>query len=65
MAKIAPMEFFKQVRSEAKKVAWPTRQETTSSTIAVFIMVILASLFLFAADQLMAFVVKLVLGLGG
>lgn len=65
MAKIAPMEFFKQVRSEAKKVSWPTRQETTSSTIAVFIMVILASLFLFAADQLMAFVVKLVLGLGG
>jgi len=65
MAKIAPMEFFKQVRSEAKKVAWPTRQETTSSTIAVFIMVILASLFLFAADQLMALVVKLVLGLGG
>lgn len=65
MAKIAPMEFFKQVRSEAKKVSWPTRQETTSSTIAVFIMVILASLFLFAADQLMAFVVKLILGLGG
>ncbi len=65
MAKIAPMEFFKQVRSEAKKVAWPTRQETTSSTIAVFIMVILASLFLFAADQLMALVVRLVLGLGG
>ncbi|MDY0029141.1 MAG: preprotein translocase subunit SecE [Pseudobdellovibrionaceae bacterium] len=65
MAKIAPIEFFKQVRSEAKKVSWPTRQETTSSTIAVFIMVILASLFLFAADQLMAFIVKLVLGLGG
>ncbi|MCB1559430.1 MAG: preprotein translocase subunit SecE [Alphaproteobacteria bacterium] len=65
MAKVAPIEFFKQVRSEAKKVSWPTRPETVSSTIAVFIMVAIASVFLFAADQLMAFVVRLVLGLGG
>jgi len=64
MAKIAPATFFKQVRSEAKKVSWPTRQETISSTIAVFVMVTLASLFLFAADQILSFLVKLVLGLG-
>lgn len=64
MAKIAPVEFFKQVKAEAKKVAWPSRQETISSTIAVFIMVVLASVFLFAADQVMAFVVRIILGLG-
>lgn len=64
MAKVAPLEFFKQVKSEAKKVVWPTRQETVSSTVAVFIMVVLASVFLFAADQIMGWVVKLVLGLG-
>jgi preprotein translocase subunit SecE len=45
MAKTGPIEFLKQVRSEAKKVTWPTRQETTVSTIAVFIMVFVASLF--------------------
>lgn len=64
MAKLAPMEFFKQVKTEAKKVSWPTRAETISSTIAVFIMVVIASVFLFLADQVLAFVVSLALGLG-
>lgn len=64
MAKFAPVEFFKQVKSEAKKVTWPTRQETTASTIAVFIMVVIASIFLFVADQALSYVVGLVLGLG-
>lgn len=64
MAKFAPMEFFKQVKTEAKKVSWPTRAETISSTIAVFIMVVIASVFLFLADQVLAFVVRLALGLG-
>lgn len=64
MAKIAPMEFFRQVKSEARKVTWPTRQETVSSTIAVFIMVVIASLFLFATDQVLSFLIKVLLGLG-
>lgn len=64
MAKFAPIEFLKQVRAEAKRVTWPTRPETISSTIAVFIMVVIASIFLFLADQLLSWIVRLVLGLG-
>ncbi len=64
MAKFAPLNFFKQVRSEAQKVSWPTRRETTQSTIAVFIMVVIASIFMFTADQILAWVVKTILGLG-
>ena len=59
-----PVEFIRQVRMEMRKVTWPSRKETTASTIAVFVMVILASLFLFAADQVMAVVVRFVLGIG-
>ena len=58
-----PVEFFKQVRTEVKKVTWPTRKETTQSAVAVFIMVLIASLFLFTADQLIAWVIRMVLGL--
>ncbi|MCB9988332.1 MAG: preprotein translocase subunit SecE [Rhodospirillales bacterium] len=61
---ISPVEYVRQVKSEMKKITWPTRHETTVSTIAVFIMVVLASLFLFMADQVLSFLVKLVLGLG-
>lgn len=64
MAKFAPIEFLKQVRSEAQKVSWPTRKETIQSTIAVFIMVVIASVFLFAADQILAWVIKVILDLG-
>lgn len=64
MAKFAPVEFFKQVKVEAKKVTWPTRQETIASTIAVFIMVVIASIFLFVADQVLAKLVELALGIG-
>lgn len=59
------VDFAKQVKAELLKVTWPTRQETTVSTIAVFIMVAIASVFLFLADQVMSFVVRLILGFGG
>ena len=64
MAKFAPVEFFKQVRTEAKQVTWPNRKETTQSTIAVFIMVVIASIFLFVADMVLAKIVELALGIG-
>lgn len=64
MAKTGPLQFFEQVKSEVKKVTWPSRKETMVSTIAVFIMVTLASLFLFLADQILAFLVGFVLGFG-
>jgi preprotein translocase subunit SecE len=64
MARIAPLEFFKQVKSEVKKISWPSRQETTQGTIAVFIMVLIAAIFLFLADQVIAWFVGLIFGLG-
>lgn len=64
MAKTGPVEFFKQVRSEARKITWPSRRETMVSTIAVFIMVFTASLFLYLADQIIAFAVRMIVGLG-
>ncbi len=64
MAKVSPVEYINQVKSEVKKVTWPSRKETTTSTIAVFIMVVIASLFLFMADQVLSFIVKTILNIG-
>ncbi|MBU0799627.1 MAG: preprotein translocase subunit SecE [Alphaproteobacteria bacterium] len=64
MAKASPIDFLRQVKAEIKKITWPTRQETTVSTIAVFIMVVVAAIFLFVADQVMAFAVQMILNLG-
>lgn len=56
-----PMEFFRQVRSEVKKISWPTRHETMVSSIAVFVMVFIASLFMFFADQVFAMTIRFIM----
>lgn len=62
MAKTGLIQFFKQVKIEGKKITWPSRKETTVSTISVFIMVFIAAAFLYFADQLIAVVVRFILG---
>ncbi len=61
---ISPVEFIRQVRSEASKVSWPTRKEVIITTIMVFILVLMAATFFLIADQILMRIVKFVLGLG-
>ena len=65
MAKVNPGQFIREVRQEVSKVTWPTRRETMISTGMVFVMVFLAALFFFVLDQILAFGVRQILGLGG
>ena len=65
MAKISPALFVKQVRQEVAKVTWPTRRETSTSTIMVLIMVVVAALFFLAVDQFFAWGVRALFHLGG
>jgi preprotein translocase subunit SecE len=62
MTIINPFQFIQQVRSEAAKVTWPTRRETGVTTLMVFAMVALATIFFFLADQIMGWGVGLMLG---
>jgi preprotein translocase subunit SecE len=64
MARLNPIQFMQEVRQEVAKVTWPTRKEVWITTVAVLIMVTLASVFFMLADQLMASLVSLILGLG-
>jgi len=63
-SKLNPFAFLQQVRSEAAKVTWPSRRETVISTMMVFIMATMAAIFFFAADQLMGWVIGLILNVG-
>jgi preprotein translocase subunit SecE len=60
-SKTNPIAFLQQVRSETAKVTWPSRRETMISTVMVFVMVFLAAVFFFAADQLMGWLIGLIL----
>ena len=65
MAKTNPFEFLQQVRTETAKVTWPTRRETAITTVMVLIMAFLAAIFFLAADQVIGWGVRTLLGLGG
>lgn len=56
-----PFEFLKEVRAETSKVTWPTRRETMITTVMVFIMVAVSSVFFLAADQIIRLVVTFIL----
>ncbi len=63
MAGVNPLKFLQEVRQEVSKVTWPTRQETLVSTVMVLIMVALASIFFLVADQIISWLVTLMLSI--
>jgi preprotein translocase subunit SecE len=65
MAKTSPFKFMQEVRAETQKVTWPTRRETAITTVMVFVMVAIASVFFLLADQIIRVLVTYVLGIGG
>jgi len=60
-----PVKFVQEVRSETSKVTWPTRNEVAVTTVMVFILATLAAIFFFIADQILSWLVSLLLGLAG
>ena len=50
MATTNPLQFITQVRAEVAKVVWPTRKEVMLTTIMVFIMAALTSVFFSLVD---------------
>lgn len=65
MAKTNPGEFVRQVRQELARVTWPTRKETSITTVMVFIMVFVLAIFFLIVDKVLSFGVSQILGLGG
>ena len=64
MAKYNPFEFIQEVRHETSKVTWPSRKEVWITTVAVLVMVTLASIFFLITDQVLGWFVSFVLGFG-
>ncbi len=63
MARTNPVQFLQQVRTEVSKVTWPGRSEIVISTIMVLVLVIAASLFFLVADQVISWLVSLMLSI--
>ncbi len=64
LAKLDPIGFVREVRQEVTRVTWPTRKETLITTGLVLALSALAAVFFLVVDQVIAFVMRLLFGLG-
>lgn len=54
-------KFFKEVRSEMRKVTWSTKSDLMSYTIVVFVSVAIVSGFIWIADTVLYKILSLIL----
>ena len=52
----------KEARTEIRKVVWPTRQETTQTTLIVVAVVLVMALMLWGLDTLLGWLISLIVG---
>ncbi len=57
-------KYLKDLRSEVKKVVWPSRKQVTNNTGIVMTVMVLMGLFLFAIDTGLAAAIKALLSIG-
>jgi preprotein translocase subunit SecE len=60
-----PLDFIRDVRSELRKVAWPTQRETVNLTVVVIALSVAVGLFLGGVDFLFQELFRYLLGIQG
>ena len=55
-------KFFRDTKSELKKVVWPSKEDTRKNTTVVLVVVIIAAVVLFALDAIFGGILGLVIG---
>ena len=58
---INPFKFIQEVKQEAFKVTWPTGKETIQGSLMVVAMAIIASIFFLLLDQVLKFLLEILL----
>jgi preprotein translocase subunit SecE len=53
--------FFREAKSEFKKVVWPSRKQVVNNTIVVLSTIVLTGIAIFGLDELFTFLIKLLL----
>ena len=56
-----PIKFIQEVKQEAFKVSWPTWKETLQGALMVFAMAVVMSLFFLLLDQVLKFLLDILL----
>ncbi len=58
------VQFFRDVRTEAKKTTWPSRKETLQTSGIVLAMVVITAIFFLTVDQVIGAGMRALFGVG-
>ena len=58
-----PLRFIQEVKQEAFRVTWPTKKDTLTGGLMVFGLASIAAIFFLLLDQVLRFLLKLVLSI--
>ncbi len=58
-------KWFREMKSELKKVVWPTRKQILNNTIIVLVIVVASSIVVWCVDQAGVIIVNTLIKLGG
>ena len=56
------VKYFKDARSEFKKVVWPSKKQVFNNTVVVIISLVVSGIAIGAIDSVFMFLIKLMLG---
>ena len=56
-----PLRFIQSVKEEAFKVTWPTGKEVLTGSLMVFVLASLASIFFLLLDQILKYLLDIIL----
>ncbi len=59
-----PLRFLQEVKQEAFKITWPTKKDTVTGSLMVFVLASLAAIFFLLLDQILKFFLNLILSIG-
>ncbi len=56
-----PFKFIQEVKQEAFRITWPTKKETMMGAIMVFALASIAAIFFLILDQILRFLLNIIL----
>ena len=59
------VKYFRELKSELKKVVWPSKSQVLNNTGVVLAVILLVGLFLTGVDGGLGFIVKKLVSIGG
>ena len=57
--------WFREMKSELKKVVWPTRKQTLNNVIVAVVIMVITGVVIWAFDQLAYLIVQSLISIGG